>query len=233
MPPALECSSPPNLVFGSIPSNNALTQGSPNRQSVALEAPGRWDRGAASRRLHMSSSFNLSSLAWFAEVNAWIIEFPLEHKTIRANKFLELFPFLAWFDPSSSTMKPFPNSWLLLSLLSSGWLGRFAYRQVLHITFLEAKDWLGCPSGCPGVSLQCQFCQDTSATSTTETTQECQSSQDVYVSAVSEVSMNGLRVSFSFKSCLDQQFCQAGSYTASVEEDVHIRTQITCCQEEM
>ncbi|XP_078236378.1 uncharacterized protein LOC140702031 [Pogona vitticeps] len=130
-------------------------------------------------------------------------------------------------------MKPFPNSWLLLSLLSSGWLGRFAYQQVLHITFLEAKDWLGCPSGCPGVSLQCQFCQDTSATSTTETTQECQSSQDVYVSAVSEVSMNGLRDSFSFKSCLDQQLCQAGSYTASVEEDVHIRTQITCCQEEM
>uniref|UniRef100_A0ABM5ES98 Phospholipase A2 inhibitor and Ly6/PLAUR domain-containing protein-like isoform X2 n=1 Tax=Pogona vitticeps TaxID=103695 RepID=A0ABM5ES98_9SAUR len=112
-----------------------------------------------------------------------------------------MFPFLAWFDPSSSTMKPFPNSWLLLSLHSSG------------------------------VSLQCQFCQDTSATSTTETTQECQSSQDVYVSAVSEVSMNGLRVSLSFKSCLDHWFCQAGSYTASVEDDVHIRTQINCCQE--
>uniref|UniRef100_A0ABM5ERX1 Phospholipase A2 inhibitor and Ly6/PLAUR domain-containing protein-like n=1 Tax=Pogona vitticeps TaxID=103695 RepID=A0ABM5ERX1_9SAUR len=113
-----------------------------------------------------------------------------------------MFPFLAWFDPSSSTMKPFLNSWLLFSLLSSG------------------------------VSLKCQFCQDMSATCTIETTQECQPSQDACVSAVSEVTMNGLRVSLSFKSCLDHQFCQAGSYTASVEEDVHIRTQITCCQED-
>nr|XP_020634597.1 phospholipase A2 inhibitor and Ly6/PLAUR domain-containing protein-like [Pogona vitticeps] len=44
--------------------------------------------------------------------------------------------------------------------------------------------------------------------------------------------MNGLRVSLSFKSCLDHRFCQAGFYTASVEEDVPIQTQITCCQED-